>query len=694
MLPITMDRLRLGCENSGLDWLLPPPIEAGQFSFAVFLSFYVGLTLFKLYSLRYHPYKCLKCLRGDSVTLALVVNSALWGWLHGGGGQGNGGGGGDGDGGGGGQGSSWWRTPLAIAVALLDLVLILDFIRVARLGVSLSRQRVVRWRRGALRNKFCLSFTVNVAMFLVGMPEIVPWSIATFFMRNSAIYGVAVFRVLRYYLCKIHPSGGHINWVHFMMVEALWFVAGTAETGRDTRLVSMLGGLVETSFAMMCDGRGKGVDLWDLLFLTALAHTFNWYSKRGRITKQWRGAISFLRLSAIRRRRARDPTFVLQRRQDMPSCVYGDPHRAHTIVVVSHAWLGIDEADPDGYHLDLTIQRLEEHLCPYERRLEGFMSCPSYVFEFLQAAWWRYYYYEAEADVLIFFDMSSLYQKPRSSAQDRSFQRACDLMSNLYSHFDVLVIPEIPGNVTYFDRNVGFFEKGWCWFEVVAADLGNKLRISPGILDELALERAKIEEMKRRTKGNLSSSLWGWPPYPPDLLARSRQKELLAFRDTQEIRGKVFTCGKADLDRVSKQLRFFQACQELKGAVLEGNAERVRKLLDRAQQVQQAPTAVSAIPSQGSRGDSKDSMANVVFDGSFTTPLHLAVRHNCTAVVEVLLSYGSIPRRDFRGDFAWEAFGFPRWSAAARAARGWRPVADSTSTRDDSVELSDSWTVY
>merc|ERR1719491_1306797 len=69
-------------------------------------------------------------------------------------------------------------------------------------------------------------------------------------------------------------------------------------------------------------------------------------------------------------------------------------------------------------------------------------------------------------------------------------------------------------------------------------------------------------------------------------------------------------------------------------------------------------------------GFSRQQLANVVFDETFRTPLHIAVAQDSVELVQYLVLVGAKPKRNFAGYLPWERFGFvPRCSAAARAAR-------------------------
>merc|ERR1711972_571861 len=69
-------------------------------------------------------------------------------------------------------------------------------------------------------------------------------------------------------------------------------------------------------------------------------------------------------------------------------------------------------------------------------------------------------------------------------------------------------------------------------------------------------------------------------------------------------------------------------------------------------------------------GITKEELANIVFDDTFTTPLHFAVKANKPELVEFLIEVGAMPQPDFYGTLPWERFGhIPRVNAAARVAR-------------------------
>lgn len=435
----------------------------------------------------------------------------------------------------------------------------------------------------------------------------------------------------------------------------LVLAAGAAETSRDARLLM--------SFVLLLGSFPFGRDLV-LSVQLLIGYAVKLHMRRGRDFGIFSGAIAFMKFSELKRRREADKTFILNRRQDMHPDVFGDPTHARYIVVVSHPWLAPDHADPQGIHLDALVRIVVQKLSYVDARSAW-------------RWWWQYYFLQSEGDVLIFFDMSSLHQPPRSIEQDDAFRKALAVMNFLYYSFDVLVIRDLPGDVPEFGLygiHVSFLDRGWCWAEASIAFLGSQLqRFSEEIIEELATDQRKQKHRgtallshhtnhlsKVSTKNwqpvSWSDSLLGVPNYPPELMQRGKECELLAFRNEQIVQGKIFTNGKHDVPRVAKILAKVEGLQRFRSHLQRGDVEAVVGFF-------RDPTFFEQ------SGFSREDVSNVVFDGMFTSPLHVAVDRGNEEIVKILIAQGARPCRNFLGHWPWEGWlGLPRRSAAAVAS--------------------------
>jgi len=356
--------------------------------------------------------------------------------------------------------------------------------------------------------------------------------------------------------------------------------------------------------------------------------------------------VAFLKFNEVRLRRQSDRNFVLDRRQNMDPELFGDPRKGSYIISVSHAWLSPTHADRDGVHLDLLIERLGEKLPSAYARYDWCLA----------RWWWKSYYLESEGDILIFFDMSSLYQAPRTPEEEKDFKQGLGLINFLYYSFDVLVIPEIPKRVEYHGVYLEYLDKGWCWAESSIAFIGGKLwPLSPDLMQKLAIEK----QMREDHFMSLSDALLGQDKYPPELMQRGHERELMQFRKGQDIPGKIFTNGKFDSDRVASILVVMDLKRKLETRIKQGQVETVKCIF--ANDDNFAPKG----------GDlTRSGLANSSFDSTFTTPLHLAVKAGSVELVHFLVSHGATPRRNCDGLLPWERFIIGlRISEAAIAAR-------------------------
>jgi len=324
----------------------------------------------------------------------------------------------------------------------------------------------------------------------------------------------------------------------------------------------------------------------------------------------------------------------------MPPEVFGDPTRAKYIVVVSHAWLSPQHADPDGMHLDIVLSKLKKNFGELDR---------STFRKRIYASWWRYYYLEGEGDILFFFDMSSLTQVPRSPREQEHFKHALVFMNFLYSSFRVLVVDEIPESCQIHGYHVPYMDKGWCWAEVQIAGLSGRLEeFSPGIINQVARQRTELDSFGI----SIGNALHGHPSVPDDYLQSGRESELMTFRESQTIQGKVFTNGKNDLSRVSRILHKMERIQTFRSCLQTCDVEGVAEVLENPY------------------GLGRTALANIKFDDDFTTPLHLAIEAGSIELVSLLCEAGAKPCRDFHGRMPWEWYALmPRFGGAAMTAR-------------------------
>lgn len=247
------------------------------------------------------------------------------------------------------------------------------------------------------------------------------------------------------------------------------------------------------------------------------------------------------------------------------------------------------------------------------------------------------------------------------------------MMNFVYNSFDVCVLSDIPENVRHFGRRVGYLEKGWCWAEAMTADLGNKLSVlSAEVIDQLKEEKQQLQA----NNCLLPDGLYGHPSYTNEALQPNQEQMLMQFRERQVIPGKVFTKGRGDLEHVARVLRVNQLVSRYQQALELGDLDAVMAVVE-----DEANFDIT--------GMSKAQLANLVFDGSFTEPLHVAVRVGSAELVEYLIDIGARPQRDFHGRLPWEGpYLSPKCSAAAWAARrGRKEVPESTDERVDTWRL-------
>lgn len=551
-------------------------------------------------------------------------------------------------------GGSTWRSVTFFSISKFIMACVV----MTQIGAVPTPQRLCRRRPGWCwqfaggfsAGLFCLfvpvigsaldpgSIAINIIFEFAGLFITIVFA---FLIRDAAIFGFFAVDYLELWWLwwwTIHPQTRPLVWEKLVQDwipnTMLIVAAGAAETSRDLRLL--------LSWLFLIGNFDPFTNTWLKLAVNlCIGHAVNWNMRGGRNMRPWTGAIAFLKFSEIKLRRQADRRFVLSRRQDMAPEVYGDPKHATYIFVVSHPWLSAEHADPDGIHLDLLLALIEEKFGNAYAR----SGCNR---------WWRrYYYLRSEGDVLIFFDMSSLPQAPRAPQEEADFKQALGLMNFLFYSFDVLVITEIPADAPSFGTSgvrLAFFDKGWCWAEGCIARLG-------GQLDQFS--QPALRELERETRSlttPFSESLLGEPNYPEELLQSGKECQLLDFRKTQSVKGKLFTNGKHDAPQVAKILARVEGLQKFRSHLQRGQHEAVLALFRDLEFLMQS-------------GLTGKELANVVFDGAFNTPLHLAVAGGNAGLVRALFAEGARPRRNFLGRFPWEGrCGVPLLSDAAFAA--------------------------
>ena len=137
----------------------------------------------------------------------------------------------------------------------------------------------------------------------------------------------------------------------------------------------------------------------------------------------------------------------------------------------------------------------------------------------------------------------------RGQQRTSGFQRAVEIMNFIYISFDVCVLSQIPDHVWHLGHKVQYLEKGWCCAEAVTAEMAGRLRVCS---QEMIRE---IQEEVRLLSANglrLPDCLFGFPAYPLEVLQKDQTDLLMTFRKTQQLRGKVFTKGRCDLEQVAR----------------------------------------------------------------------------------------------------------------------------------------------
>jgi len=232
-----------------------------------------------------------------------------------------------------------------------------------------------------------------------------------------------------------------------------------------------------------------------------------------------------------------------------PDDLRSAPRRPH-VIAVSYAWLSEGHADPEGRHF---------------RYLSDLLS--SYSDHINRA--------EGECQLAVYLDWCSMYQEPRSSDQQRSYEAALSSIDVLFSHHSTQVwqLPTVlPGQEPYSNR-------AWPFAHNALASLSGKSKV---ILNLEGVDPANVSWNQIWLERRICN-----PPQPPDEVAttlkdkwspRAQDQALLEsmYRKAYEsfvanvVRYDCSNSGWADKE-CGALCRTLPQCQNLRVLDLQGN---------------------------------------------------------------------------------------------------------------------------
>jgi len=256
--------------------------------------------------------------------------------------------------------------------------------------------------------------------------------------------------------------------------------------------------------------------------------------------------------------------------------------------------------------------------------------------------------------VVFFFDFMSLPQIgqlldgsriERTKAETALFATVCPALGAMYTMYQVLVIPEVSGDLH------SYFSSGWCFSEFCTAMLSQKLEQFSA---EALTEYTRSAEGKRDAEDGET------------VLSTETLKHLSSGTLTAE--------GAADFSRI------FEADLNNKKFHKEGHRMVVRgivngylliRLLIEAVRNQNEANIQSLLTELANK--QLEMTLQTPVDESLDTLLHIAVRLPSVKIILALLRAGADPdARNLSGDTPSQFYMFPRLRAGARLCREWQ----------------------
>lgn len=381
----------------------------------------------------------------------------------------------------------------------------------------------------------------------------------------------------------------------------------------------------------------------------ALCYTTALFNRwRRRLPPALEGCL-FIRMGFLRNLKATGGR--IRRCQELPPEAFGDVGKASILLTTSHRWLDryfcdiVDEMNPNGVRLTSMLRRLA---FTYPESLSGvsgngFCSFVSRLVNGLTTG---------GSDVVLFFDFMGLPQIgklpdgsliERTEAESRLFSVALPAMGAMYSMYQVLVIPEVSGNVH------PYFASGWCFSEFCSAMLTQKLKqFSAEALVEYAEwlsttadsgeTRVSVETLEKQSSEALTAQ--GVADFTTMFETELSKKRLFNEDDRVIIRGIVSG---------------YLLLRLLGDAIRNQNEPEVQRLL--------AELAHKEL----------ESNLYAPIDQSLDTLLHVAARLPSKDIILALLRAGCDPNvRNLYGDTPTQFYMLPRLGEGARLCQSWQ----------------------